>query len=78
MNHLILNTLDATLFVFGQASDSGKEKFGADASNTVIMSTGPLDWDQLHLDGNIDRSPCGSGTSAVMAAMYVVFRRVVT
>ena len=63
----------------GEASDSGKEKFGADASNAVIMSTGPLDWDQPSTwTGNIDRSPCGSGTSAVMAAMYVVFERVVT
>jgi len=34
------------------------------------MSTGRLDWEQpATWTGNIDRSPCGTGTSAIMAAM---------
>jgi len=55
----------------GPPSAEGKERYGAHSSNAVIMSTGDLDWDvEASWKGNIDRSPCGSGTSAVMAAMH--------
>jgi proline racemase len=55
----------------GEASAEAKDKYGAHASNAVIMSTGPLDWNQPSTwTGNLDRSPCGSGTSAIMAAMH--------
>lgn len=55
----------------GVPSAEAKETHGAHASNAVIMSTGPLDWERPSTwKGNIDRSPCGSGTSAIMAAMY--------
>ena len=39
---LILNTLMRHYCIRDDASDSGKEKFGADASNAVIMSMGLL------------------------------------
>jgi len=43
----------------------------ADARNTVVVSTGQLDWDRPSTwTGAIDRSPCGTGTSARMAALY--------
>ena len=54
---------------------------GATATNTVVMSNGKLDWDKpdtwtAMLDRSCTpyypcgRSPCGSGTAAVMAARY--------
>jgi len=39
--------------------------------NAVTMSTGPSSWDNpSSFTGCIDRSPCGTGTSARMATMY--------
>lgn len=41
------------------------------ARNAVIMSTGQLDWERPETwTGAIDRSPCGTGTSARMAVMH--------
>ena len=46
-------------------------KRGAHAKNAVIVSTGKLDWAQPSTwTGAIDRSPCGTGTSAKMATLY--------
>ncbi len=43
----------------------------ADRRNTVIVSTGSLDWDRPSTwKGVLDRSPCGTGTCAKMAAMH--------
>lgn len=43
----------------------------ADWRNTVIVSTGALDWSKPSTwTGAIDRSPCGTGTSAKMATLY--------
>jgi proline racemase len=43
----------------------------ADRRNAVIVSTGELDWDRpATWTGVIDRSPCGTGTSAKMAALH--------
>jgi proline racemase len=43
----------------------------ADRRNTVIVSTGRLDWDKPSTwTGCLDRSPCGTGTCAKMAAMW--------
>ena len=54
----------------GAASEAGRAA-GAHAANAVVMSTGDLDWSKpATWRGNIDRSPCGSGTSAVMAALH--------
>ena len=39
--------------------------------NVVVVSTGALDWDRPDTwTGAIDRSPCGTGTCAKMAALY--------
>lgn len=55
----------------GEPSSNAVRSYGAHASNAVIMSTGQLRWDDPSTwTGNIDRSPCGSGTSAIMAAMH--------
>jgi proline racemase len=44
---------------------------GAHAKNSVIVSTGQLDWGRpATWTGAIDRSPCGTGTCARMAALY--------
>jgi hypothetical protein len=55
----------------GPPSDSGVRDYGARGRNAVIMSTGHLDWGRPGTwKGNIDRSPCGTGTSAIMAQMH--------
>ncbi len=39
--------------------------------NTVVVSTGALDWSRPESwTGALDRSPCGTGTCAKMAALY--------
>ena len=44
----------------------------ATLKNAVVMSTGKLDWDRPETwKGAIDRSPCGTGTCAKMASLYV-------
>ncbi len=43
----------------------------AHRKNTVIVSTGRLDWDRpATWTGVLDRSPCGTGTSAKMATLW--------
>jgi proline racemase len=43
----------------------------ADRRNTVIVSTGQLDWQRpATWKGCLDRSPCGTGTCARMAVMH--------
>ncbi len=43
----------------------------ADRRNTVVVSTGQLDWDRPSTwKGVLDRSPCGTGTCAKMAALH--------
>ncbi len=43
----------------------------ADRRNAVIVSTGTLDWNRpATWTGAIDRSPCGTGTCAKMAALH--------
>ncbi len=44
---------------------------GAHSRNTVVMSNTVLDWDKPGTwTGMLDRSPCGTGTCAVMAVMH--------
>lgn len=44
---------------------------GAHLRNTVVVSTGALDWSRPESwTGALDRSPCGTGTCAKMAALY--------
>lgn len=43
----------------------------ASAKNTVIVSTGVLDWNHPESwTGTLDRSPCGTGTCAKMATLH--------
>lgn len=43
----------------------------ADARNTVVVSTGALDWERPETwTGVLDRSPCGTGTCAKMAVLH--------
>jgi proline racemase len=47
------------------------ERAGADRRNAVVVSTGTLDWSKpASWTGALDRSPCGTGTCAKMAALY--------
>jgi proline racemase len=44
---------------------------GATLKNTCVMSTGAFDWeDRNSWTGILDRSPCGTGTSAKMAVLH--------
>ena len=44
---------------------------GAHRKNAVVVSTGTLDWNKpATWTGALDRSPCGTGTCAKMAALY--------
>ncbi len=44
---------------------------GAHRKNTVVVSTGTLDWSRpASWTGALDRSPCGTGTCAKMAALH--------
>jgi proline racemase len=44
---------------------------GAHRKNTVVVSTGQLDWSRpASWTGALDRSPCGTGTCAKMAALH--------
>jgi proline racemase len=46
-------------------------KADADWQNAVVVSTGDLDWNRPSTwTGALDRSPCGTGTSAKMATMH--------
>ena len=50
------------------SKDSGPH---ADMRNTVVVSTGQLDWERPETwTGAVDRSPCGTGTCAKMAALF--------
>lgn len=51
---------------------SGKAQHpDATLKNAAIVSTGELDWEQKETwTAALDRSPCGTGTSAKMAALY--------
>jgi proline racemase len=43
----------------------------ANRRNTVVVSTGKLDWERpASWTGALDRSPCGTGTCAKMAALW--------
>ena len=44
---------------------------GVDRRNTVVVSTGTLDWSRpASWTGVLDRSPCGTGTCAKMAVLH--------
>jgi proline racemase len=50
---------------------SGPRRPGVDSRNTVVVTQGPLRPDRPETwTGILDRSPCGTGTSARMAALH--------
>uniref|UniRef100_A0A6B2L8J6 Proline racemase n=1 Tax=Arcella intermedia TaxID=1963864 RepID=A0A6B2L8J6_9EUKA len=68
VNHPLLDYPGVDILVF-RGPPSGKNE--AHAANAVVMSNTDFDWkDPDTWSGMIDRSPCGTGTSAVMAAMW--------
>ncbi|CAJ1458123.1 unnamed protein product [Effrenium voratum] len=59
---------DILVFTDQQHLGPGGRLFG---KNVVVMSNGTLAWDEPDTwTGMIDRSPCGTGTSAVMAQLH--------
>lgn len=68
VNHPEFDYPGPDILVFrGPADPEG----GAHARNTVVMSNGVLDWQRPSTwTGMIDRSPCGTGTCAVMATLH--------
>ena len=50
---------------------TGKSRYNNDRANAVVMSNNKLEWNKPEtFTGMIDRSPCGTGTCAVMASRY--------
>ena len=59
------------ILVFRGASFTDDATGALHSKNAVIMSNNELDWDRPETwTGMIDRSPCGTGTCAVMAALH--------
>ena len=47
------------------------DRDAGEARNAVTVATGDLDWDRPETwTGALDRSPCGTGTSARMAVLH--------
>jgi len=59
------------ILVFREPARRDEETGRVHAKNAVIMSNNDLDWDKPETwTGMIDRSPCGTGTCAVMASLH--------
>lgn len=68
VNHPEFDYPGTDILVFRAPASPGS---GASSKNSVVMSNGELDWEKPSTwSGMIDRSPCGTGTCAVMAAMH--------
>jgi proline racemase len=68
VNHPDINYPGVDVLVFRGKPTPGS---GAHARNTVVMSNNELDWNKPETwTGMLDRSPCGTGTCAVMATMH--------
>jgi len=68
VKHPLINYPGCDIMAFrGPPSKGSKAHF----SNAVVMSNNDLDWNAPETwTGMIDRSPCGTGTCAIMATMY--------
>eukprot|EP01126_Amoeba_proteus_P000267 TRINITY_DN10088_c0_g1_i1.p1 TRINITY_DN10088_c0_g1~~TRINITY_DN10088_c0_g1_i1.p1 ORF type:complete len:358 (+),score=68.52 TRINITY_DN10088_c0_g1_i1:106-1179(+) len=52
-------------------TEPSKDPLNSDGKNTVVMSNNQLNWDDpSSWTGMLDRSPCGTGTCAVMASLW--------
>jgi proline racemase len=69
VQHPTIDYPGVDIIVFrGLSTQRGGEKH---AKNTVVMSNNILEWDKPETwTGMLDRSPCGTGTCAVMAVMH--------
>lgn len=78
LNHPEFDYPGPDILVFRQPSSdrrvtaaAGGGRPALHAKNAVVMSNGTLDWtDEATWTGMLDRSPCGTGTCAVMAALH--------
>lgn len=70
VNHPCFDYPGCDILVFRDGKHENRD--GAiHAKNVVVMSNGTLDWERPETwTGMIDRSPCGTGTSAVMASLH--------
>jgi proline racemase len=70
VRHPVLDDPGPSIMVFRCRPSAEARARGVHARNAVVMSTGALDWARPETwKGNIDRSPCGTGTCAVMALL---------
>ncbi len=68
VNHPEINYPGVDILVFRGPPREGS---AAHATNTVVMSNNVLSWDKPQTwTGMLDRSPCGTGTCAVMAVLH--------
>jgi proline racemase len=59
------------ILVFREKATRNEDNSTVHARNTVPMSNNVLDWDKPETwTSMLDRSPCGTGTCAVMAVMH--------
>jgi len=66
VDHPLFEYPGVDILVFTEPSVNGQP-----ARNTVVMSNTKLDWDKPETwTGMLDRSPCGTGTCAVMASLW--------
>ena len=75
VNHPEFDYPGPDIIVFREPAERRPATAGKPASlrarNAVVMSNGTLDWDRQETwTGMLDRSPCGTGTCAVMAALH--------
>ena len=67
VNHPELDYPGCDILVFREPSNNNRLK----AKNAVVMSNNELDWDRPEtFTAMLDRSPCGTGTCAVMAVLH--------
>ncbi len=68
VQHPLIDYPGCDIMVFRGPPSPGS---GATSKNAVVMSNGVLDWDRPETwTAMIDRSPCGTGTCAVMASLW--------
>eukprot|EP00494_Astrolonche_serrata_P006760 UN06785 len=68
VNHPEFHYPGVDIMAFRAPADKNTD---ADAKNAVVMSNGKLVWSKKETyTGMIDRSPCGTGTTAIMAMLW--------
>jgi proline racemase len=71
VQHPTINYPGVDILVFREKTPTRKDNNQLHAKNTVVMSNTVLQWDKPETwTAMLDRSPCGTGTCAVMAVMH--------